>query len=263
MIDTADMMTALVVGPDAYERMARGGREIRRLPTQDGSEGWVYPASVRQEAESLGFVFGEKLDDLFTEVTQAPAGWTFQSTDHPLYTSIVDDKGRIRGQMGSRTLYDTFANYHFLTRYAVDRVYEDGWFEKAYPPVLTKKVKQRVPAERGDRVESYSYDDYNGRVFWGGKQRPQAYTMKEVEVRLPDDQQPKPQGYWEARGIKDRETGEFIFVTDRMAVPARDSAEYMPWLTSKDEEEKRLWAVASEELARRFPDHADIRAYWS
>ncbi|UTC29744.1 hypothetical protein BAJUN_01140 [Bajunvirus bajun] len=264
MLSTGDLTIAMVAGPDAYERIQRDGREIRRLPIQEGKD-WVYPASVRQEAEALGFVFGEKLDDLFIEVVKAPDGWVFQSTDHSLYTSIVDDKGRIRGQMGARTLYDTFADYHWHSRYVLQDVREEGWFEKYQPTRLTKTVKRKVLVDDGSRLEHPQYRDSHdpfGGYVYHHKEAPGRYEMVDVEVALPDAKQPKPQPYWQAKGILDRETGEHIFLSEKMIQPPRDSPSYMKF-DEREAREKELWAVAAAELDRLFPNHKDITAYWS
>src|SRR5690349_104434 len=63
------------------------------IPTQGtkNEEPWI----------ALGFVLGPQVDgdNLFRHCTY-PQGWTKKATGHSLYSDIVDDKGRVRGQIG-------------------------------------------------------------------------------------------------------------------------------------------------------------------
>lgn len=66
------------------------------------SFGSKFPIDVRglskQEMESMGFVFGKKIDELFQEVV-LPAGWRIQPTDHSMWSNILDENGDNRGDM--------------------------------------------------------------------------------------------------------------------------------------------------------------------
>lgn len=52
----------------------------------------------KMEMESIGFVFGNKIDDLFQEIT-LPNGWKIQPTDHSMWSNIIDENGVERGSI--------------------------------------------------------------------------------------------------------------------------------------------------------------------
>lgn len=52
----------------------------------------------RAELDALGFVFGEPVDDLFISC-QFPVGWSKRSTDHSMWSELVDPEGNVRGSI--------------------------------------------------------------------------------------------------------------------------------------------------------------------
>jgi hypothetical protein len=72
----------------------------------------------RADLETLGFVFGQEVDDLFIEV-KFPAGWKKVATEHSMWTDLVDDKGRKRGGIFYKAaFYDRSAHMHLNRRYS-------------------------------------------------------------------------------------------------------------------------------------------------
>lgn len=74
---------------------ARGQSELvnsAALPTQIRGD--------RAILESAGVIFGEPNpeDPLFCDVT-LPAGWMKRSTEHPLWSDLVDDQGTVRARI--------------------------------------------------------------------------------------------------------------------------------------------------------------------
>lgn len=66
--------------------------------------------------EAVGFTFGNEVDRLFVEAT-FPEGWGTKPTDHYMYTLIVDEQGRRRGQyMYKPDFYDQDASLWSLER---------------------------------------------------------------------------------------------------------------------------------------------------
>jgi hypothetical protein len=73
---------------------------------------------ARTHLESLGFEFGEQLDDLFIHC-KFPAGWRKQGTEHAMHSDLLDDKGRRRGSIFYKAaFYDRKAYGRLLCRYS-------------------------------------------------------------------------------------------------------------------------------------------------
>lgn len=66
----------------------------------------------RAQFEKAGFIFANEADDLFVNVT-FPKGWRKRSTDHDMWTDIVDESEKKRGSIFYKAaFYDrsAFAN---------------------------------------------------------------------------------------------------------------------------------------------------------
>lgn len=71
----------------------------------------------REQLETLGFKFGEVVDDLFIQATM-PTGWKKQATNHSMHTELFDDKGRKRGGIFYKAaFYDRAAHMSLDRRY--------------------------------------------------------------------------------------------------------------------------------------------------
>ena len=72
----------------------------------------------REQLESLGFIFGDPVDDLFIAVTM-PAGWKKVPTSHSMHTDLVDDKDRQRGGIFYKAaFYDRSAHMNLNRRFS-------------------------------------------------------------------------------------------------------------------------------------------------
>lgn len=70
--------------------------------------------------EALGFVFGENADDLFVNV-KFPEGWKKVTTDHSMWTNLVDGKGRKRaGIFYKAAFYDRSSHIRLERRFSYD-----------------------------------------------------------------------------------------------------------------------------------------------
>ena len=109
----------------------------------------------RRQFETLGFVFGENVDDLFVSV-QFPEGWAKRPTDHSMWTDIVDQFGRKRGGIFYKAaFYDRDANAHLSTRFGVSVSYNDDT-RTVYVRDALELVKKEIsglqrPDWNGDR----------------------------------------------------------------------------------------------------------------
>jgi len=73
----------------------------------------------REQLETLGFQFGDPVDDLFVAVTMPP-GWKKTPTEHHMHSDLVDDKGRKRGGIFYKAaFYDRNASMHLVRRFNV------------------------------------------------------------------------------------------------------------------------------------------------
>jgi len=105
---------------EAVEQAERDGQALevskQRLPWDN---------KHREAYESLGFTFGDKIDDLWQSVT-FPPGWSKRPTDHALYTDIVDEQGNRRGSYFYKAVfYDQSASmWPPLPRYQVTTDFE-------------------------------------------------------------------------------------------------------------------------------------------
>jgi hypothetical protein len=81
----------------------------------------------RDALEALGFVFGEDADDIFVTV-KFPDGWDKKATDHSMWSDLLDDKGRRRGNIFYKAaFYDRSAHMRMIPRFNIIQDYElDG-----------------------------------------------------------------------------------------------------------------------------------------
>jgi hypothetical protein len=115
----------IIIGsvPYAIEAQeARGQRELVNaavLPTR-GME------QERAAWEAMGIKIGSPVtgDDLFTNV-ELPDGWLKRSTDHAMWSELIDNKGRVRGKMFYKAaFYDRDASISVVRRFEVGRDYD-------------------------------------------------------------------------------------------------------------------------------------------
>lgn len=263
MPDQLEILTTLIAGPDAYQRMAMPV-ELTALPFTKSL------GDARGEAVRLGFIIGEEQDDLFTAVTP-PKGWGLRYTDHGMYKDIVDVKGRLRGSMFYKAAsWDRDAFFHFKTRYFIDMEKPDKYWELVRPPIKTHKVTRKVyltDAELRDEYSGrrgYSSDypeDFDFALTPYGRsslmratgRRP--YKMVEVDEPLPDDQQTPPQSYEMRAVVRDRATGAVLFGADPFTHPAEGYKGVQDY-------EDGARAVCLAWLNEHRPDHNDVVAYW-
>lgn len=119
------LMDAMIMGTSgAIERQeARGQRELVNsevLPTK------MRPPEFRTAIEEAGgkVLDAVKGDDLFTNVT-LPAGWKKESTDHSMWSKLVDEKGRERASIFYKAaFYDRDAFLNGNTRFGIGRDYD-------------------------------------------------------------------------------------------------------------------------------------------
>jgi hypothetical protein len=119
------LLDALVTGGDgSVERQeARGQQSFVKSDT--------LPKEMlgcnRSQLEKMGIVFGDNADDLFVFCT-LPEGWTKQRTDHSMWSSLLDEKGRKRASIFYKAaFYDRSAHIGLERRYNVEVCPVAGW----------------------------------------------------------------------------------------------------------------------------------------
>lgn len=79
----------------------------------------------RTAFERCGFVFGDKIDDVF-QVATLPPGWFRQATDHSMWSKICDDKSRDRVSVFYKAaFYDRRAHASLILRFRIGSKYEE------------------------------------------------------------------------------------------------------------------------------------------
>lgn len=145
----------------------------------------------REKLEELGFVFGEAADDIFTYV-QLPEGWVKESTDHSMWSSILDDKGRKRGSIFYKAaFYDRSAHMTLDRKMSYSQVYDhhDGYVENGLQYFVTDG--ENVLYETELKMFEKKYDD----DYWKFDEAARAEVDKWVEQNYPDYRD--PMSYWD------------------------------------------------------------------
>jgi hypothetical protein len=100
------------------------------LPTDIGK--YDRNGESRAALEAFGVVFGEMVegDPLFQYVT-LPDGWKKVSTDHSMWSNLVDEQGRIRAQIFYKAaFYDRSASLSVCRRFSAGLDYTDATQEE-------------------------------------------------------------------------------------------------------------------------------------
>lgn len=137
-------------------------------------------AEDRSALESLGFIFGGKVEDIFLECI-FPVGWTIKPTDHSMHSDLVDPQGRKRGGIFYKAaFYDRNAHFNLKARY-----YQSSDYEQ---PTSTYFIVDSADGSRKHVVGTAPYDDYKA-----GDLVQQA-AREWLETNLPNYQDPL--AYW-------------------------------------------------------------------
>ena len=120
---------AVAMTPGGIEAQEAYGQQI--LNTQE-----IFPREMRnctrEDLESLGFVFGNEVDDLFIEAI-LPEGWTKEPTDHSMWSHLRDSKHRLRGEIFYKAaFYDRSAFLRLCRRFSYGDEPIDGWNDENY-----------------------------------------------------------------------------------------------------------------------------------
>lgn len=135
----------------------------------------------KDDLELLGIKFGLPHDDLFFEV-QLPDGWKKQATDHSMWSDLLDDKDRIRGNIFYKAaFYDRNAHMNLCRYINYTQVYEhhDDYIEGVIQFVANnadgETIFKTVPIMVSGKSEEYWKAQDRGReemINWLNKHYP-------------------------------------------------------------------------------------------
>lgn len=142
----------LAATPGGIERQEAAGqaklvKSADRLPT---AVNYPYDTTISEVSEKLGIQLGSIIDDVFIEAT-FPKGWHLKPTEHSMWSSLIDDRGRKRASIFYKAaFYDYNAHIGFECRYVINSYAEreDGGIKL-----------------RGCQV----VDKSNGKVMWSSE----------------------------------------------------------------------------------------------
>ncbi|MBX6750944.1 MAG: hypothetical protein IRY85_14940 [Micromonosporaceae bacterium] len=155
------LLGALTEGASVYiENMERDGQRQLVASTDLPTKGSEDP-----EFAKLGFTFGDPYPDdpLFRPAT-LPTGWRREGSDHPMWSYIVDDRGRRRVAVFYKAaFYDRRADMRLETVYSyawsvlfgdiAGPEFDDSWCTRAAFADALDQIRQLL-AERIARYES-------------------------------------------------------------------------------------------------------------
>jgi hypothetical protein len=101
---------------------------------------------------AFGVEFGEPVDDLFRSA-KLPVGWTLRaSPDHAMYSNLLDDRGRKRATIFSKSaFYDRDAFMSVTGRFSIWRDFEDEHVVRCFVRDATGDVEVFAPEPRAHR----------------------------------------------------------------------------------------------------------------
>lgn len=166
--------------PGGIERQeAQGQQDLVRAMNK-------LPADMRPEdraaLESLGFVFGDKVEDIFLAVT-FPNGWIIRPTEHSMHSDLMDPQSRKRGGVFYKAaFYDRNAHFNLKARYFISNDYAQ--------PESTVFIEDSATGTRKHVVGTAPYADYKSRSVV------EAEAQAWLDANLPDYR--NPLAYWDA-----------------------------------------------------------------
>jgi hypothetical protein len=114
------LAAAIPGGIEAQEKRGQMKQaQLQTLPIEGTSK-----PEERKQFEALGFKFKDNADRLFVNV-EFPAGWSKKPTDHSMWSTLVDDKGRKRaGIFYKAAFYEMSAHIHLDRRFGIGQDYD-------------------------------------------------------------------------------------------------------------------------------------------
>jgi hypothetical protein len=145
----------------------------------------------REQLESLGFVFGENADDIFTNV-QFPNGWKKVPTEHSMWSNLLDDKGRKRGGIFYKAaFYDRSAHMNLNSKISYSQVYDhhDNYIPNSIQYFVTDG--DSILYETNHVIVEEKYND----AYWAAEDAARDEVTSWLVENYPD--YGNPMAYWD------------------------------------------------------------------
>jgi len=168
-----------------------GGIEAQEAGGQaDFVESQTLPIDCpKEQLETLGFVFGDTVDELFVNV-KFPEGWTVRPTDHSMWSELLDQHQNVRAAIFYKAaFYDRSAHMRLGRAILVEQNYDakDGiqFF------VTYNRNKNLFSTEIVQDVEKDSKE------YWAEEDRMRNVAIDWMNKNYPDND--NPLAYWEPK----------------------------------------------------------------
>lgn len=170
-------LTMVATTPGGIEAQEKAGQIEQSFLETLPIEGTIKASYSATKAtwEALGFVFGDKADDLFVNV-QFPKGWRKKPTYHPMWSYLLDDKGRERAAIFYKAAsYDRSAHVSFNQRFCIGRYENDQVTIKDCGKVIEVigsheprdyKAMDALEARARERLKEHYPDWNNPCAYW-------------------------------------------------------------------------------------------------
>lgn len=166
-----------------------GGIEAQEAQGQkDLIEGDMLPKQCpREQLEQLGFEFGEDVDDIFINC-KFPKGWKKVATSHSMNSNLVDDKGRVRGNIFYKAaFYDRRADMKLTRRFRSTFEPED-----AFKSNITYEERNKSPwfarVYDQDKIvfesKPYNYESIRGK--WDLEKQAEQLSLDWLKENYPE-----------------------------------------------------------------------------
>lgn len=195
--DDLDMLAELFVdgGIDIGAQERRGQRRLvnNEVLPKRCNDCW------RGQLEQIGIVFGEDFDDLFVNV-ELPEGWSKISTDHAMWSKLVDDRGRERASIFYKAaFYDRDAHINITRRFSARWEPVGGYSGESYqkPDAWYGVVKDcgKIVWQTDETVDAEP-EEREQYLVWGDSRQELAEQARNwLDENYPDWQDPL--AYWD------------------------------------------------------------------
>jgi hypothetical protein len=133
MRDGAELLLRGLIGEDldtSVKEMGKQQQAEMSTRQQLPITGTINSEESKAHFETLGFVFGNELDNLFVEAT-FPEGWKIKQTEHYMRSDLLDEKDRVRGVVFFKPdFWDRKAHITLRCRYKAGCEKDYDWLDE-------------------------------------------------------------------------------------------------------------------------------------
>ncbi len=169
-----------------------GGIERQEAAAQQSFvTGQSFPSKMSPDQkafEKMGFVFGDKIDELFVNAN-LPTGWSKKASAHSMHSDIIDEQGRDRVHIFYKgAFYDRRADARLIQRYTLQTLYPENPFG-----ISLKEDERMIALVDGGKTLIKQSDIFVSERYDSGKETEELF-LKELNDKFPDNR--NPVAYW-------------------------------------------------------------------